>query len=116
MIACESGDVVLVRFPFTDLASTKQRPALVVSPVPFSAAHGDVVVLALTSQDQHDTQLSLDLWEESGLLKPTWIKPVIGTLSEELVVRRLGHISKPDGPKVIHAMKLLIASRFLPLP
>lgn len=116
MTACEPGDIVLVRFPFTDLATTKQRPALILSPAQFSGTYGDVVVLALTSQDQHDSKLSLEFWEESGLLKPTWIKPIIGTLSEELIVRRLGRISDPDEFRIAQAMKLLIAARFVPLP
>ena len=41
------GDVVLVRLPFTDLTSSKKRPALVLSPPQFSTQHGDIVVLAL---------------------------------------------------------------------
>jgi hypothetical protein len=39
------GDVVLVRFPFTDLSTTKKRPALVISPAGFTAKNGDLVVL-----------------------------------------------------------------------
>lgn len=36
MTTCEPGAVVLVRFPFTDLSTTKKRPALIVSPVTFN--------------------------------------------------------------------------------
>jgi mRNA interferase MazF len=44
------GDVVLVPFPFTDLSSAKQRPALVVSTDAFNAIRDDVLVAAITSQ------------------------------------------------------------------
>ncbi|MGH7968337.1 MAG: type II toxin-antitoxin system PemK/MazF family toxin, partial [Limisphaerales bacterium] len=44
------GEVVLVPFPFTNLSSTKQRPALVVSADAFNAVRDDVLVAAITSQ------------------------------------------------------------------
>src|SRR5437899_3020971 len=43
------GDVVLVPFPFTDLSSAKQRPALVVSADVFNSTRDDVLVAAITS-------------------------------------------------------------------
>ena len=42
------GDVVLVPFPFTDLSSSKRRPALVISPDALNDQMEDVVVAALT--------------------------------------------------------------------
>jgi mRNA interferase MazF len=41
-----SGDVVVVPFPFTDLASAKVRPAVVLS----SLTRGDVILCQITSQ------------------------------------------------------------------
>ncbi|HEX4123368.1 MAG TPA: type II toxin-antitoxin system PemK/MazF family toxin [Tepidisphaeraceae bacterium] len=78
MTTCDPGAIVLVHFPFTNLSSTKRRPALVVSSATFAARYGDVVVLALTSQNQNDPSLH---WRAAGLPKPTWVKPLIGTLS-----------------------------------
>jgi mRNA interferase MazF len=42
-------DIVIVPFPFSDLSTTKVRPALVISNHAYHAAHRDAVVLALTS-------------------------------------------------------------------
>jgi mRNA interferase MazF len=44
------GDIVLVPFPFTDLSSSKKRPALVVSPDWFNSSNQDLVLVAITSQ------------------------------------------------------------------
>ena len=44
------GDIVLVPFPFTDLTSSKRRPALVISPDSFNAQQQDLVVAAIASQ------------------------------------------------------------------
>lgn len=45
----EPGHIVLVPFPFGNLRSTKQRPALVLSRADYNASSPDVVVCALTS-------------------------------------------------------------------
>jgi hypothetical protein len=44
------GDIVLVSFPFTDLSSSKRRPALVISPDRFNDRLQDLVLVALTSR------------------------------------------------------------------
>ena len=48
------GDIVLVSFPFTDLSSSKRRPALVLSPDSFNAAGEDLVLAAVTSHITDD--------------------------------------------------------------
>jgi mRNA interferase MazF len=45
----EQGDVVLVPVPFTDLASQKRRPVIVVSNDAYNRQSADVVVVAMTS-------------------------------------------------------------------
>lgn len=113
MTACDPGDVVLVRFPFTDLATSKKRPALVLSPRGYSTRYGDVVLLALTSQPQPEDELGLRDWQQAGLPKPTWLKALIATVSAKIIVRRLGAIGQDDWPRAAKAVKLLIASDFL---
>jgi len=107
-----SGDVVLVRFPFTDLSTMKRRPALVVSPESFQRAYGDVVVLALTSQPQNDSRLELTDPTSAGLLKRTWCKPIIGTLALSIVVRRLGSVGAGDFAAARTALQYLLDPAF----
>lgn len=109
MTPFEPGETVLVRFPFTDLTAVKKRPAVIVSPVEFTRRHSDVVLLALTGQPQADPAIDLQDWRSAGLLKPTWIKPLIATVSSSVVVRRLGRITSADKANVRKAMKILIS-------
>src|SRR5437867_5343585 len=48
------GEIVLVPFPFTDLSSSKRRPALVVSSDWFNSSNQDLVLVAITSQIGYD--------------------------------------------------------------
>ena len=52
MIDYEFGDGVLVAFPFTDQATAKNRPAIVVSSVACSRARPDIIIMAVTSRVQ----------------------------------------------------------------
>jgi mRNA interferase MazF len=108
MTGYSPGDVVLVRFPFTDLSSAKRRPAVIVSRSDYSAAFGDVVVIALTSQPQPDAGLLLADWNSAGLPKQTWAKPLIGTLSGGLIVRALGSLSLRDWNVLRYALDLIL--------
>lgn len=113
MIPCNPGDVVLVRFPFTDLASSKKRPALVLSPAEYCARHSDVVILAMTGRQQPDDELRLRHWEKAGLLKATWVKPLIATVAGDVIERSLGKLADEDRPCVFKAVEHLIAPLFL---
>ena len=71
------GDIVLVSFPFTDLTSSKRRPALIISPDAFNAAGEDLVLAAITSHITHDpsaVQLAGTDYSEGRLPKKSIIK------------------------------------------
>ena len=54
------GDIVLVPFPFTDLSSSKRRPALVTSPDAFNDQMQDLVAAAITSQLAADHAITIE--------------------------------------------------------
>lgn len=95
----EFGDIVLVPFPFTSQAASKQRPAVVVSRRAYNAQRPDVVVMAVTSQlrpVEGRTDTALPHWQHAGLLKPSVVKPVFATLEQVLVIRTLGRLHADD--------------------
>jgi mRNA interferase MazF len=108
MTPFDRGAVLLVTFPFTNLLGGKKRPVIVVSSGEFAERYGDIVVVALTSSSQNDDSLRLEDWQDAGLLKPTWIKPLIGTVALSRVERHLGTLSERDMRRVWDALNAIV--------
>lgn len=99
MTGFEFGDVILVRFPFTDQRTTKQRPAVIISSKAYPRERPDVIIMAVTSRPSAMTSVHeavIDDWEKAGLLKPSTLKPLIATVERGLVRRRLGCLRDHD--------------------
>ena len=92
------GDILLLTFPFTDTPGSKQRPAVVVSRGGFNETRHDLVMMPVTSRIQFAGTGSIFVthWQESGLLKPSVIKPIFFTLEKRLVRRQLGTLLTAD--------------------
>ena len=70
-----AGVVVLIRFPFSDLSSSKLRPALVVAP----AGGTDWILCQITSNPYSDPAavvLTPDSFAEGGLPRSSFVRPV----------------------------------------
>jgi len=110
------GDVVLVPFPFTDLSSTKQRPALVVSQDTFNGTRDDLLVVAVTSQDP--SILSPDEFlipaaklAACGPPKPSILKLTkLVTLHRRLIVNRIGALPDTTPAQALARLRGLIYS------
>ncbi len=96
MAELRRGDVVLVRFPFTDLRATKLRPAIVL------ASHGeDVIVVGVFSvlaTDINTTWLLLDerdpSFAQTGLRKSSVAKgEKVAVLHRSVVHAVIGSLS-----------------------
>ena len=89
---------MLLPFPFTDLTTTKQRPAVVLSSAEFNTRQRDVVVLAITSQipdalNPEDYRLSEDDQQAAGLPKSSMVKcGKLLTIDQRLIRKQLGRL------------------------
>jgi mRNA interferase MazF len=87
------GDIVLVPFPFTDLSSSKRRPALVISPDAFNEQMQDVIVAAITSQltdTEHAVTLEIGDCVDGTLPKKSLVKLTkVFTIHSSLIVKKL---------------------------
>lgn len=108
--ACSFGDVVLVPFPFTD-QTAKKRPAIVVSSDAYHREREDVVVVAVTSRIASESKtgdVTVALWREAGLLKPSRIKPVFTTIEKGLILRTLGALEFDDQERLKSALRQVV--------
>jgi mRNA interferase MazF len=99
MTSFDFGDVVLVRFPFTDQSAVKQRPAVVVSSEAYHRARPDILIMAITSQTRPRPAIGeapIRRWKEAGLIKPSVFKPLLATVERTLIRRKLGHLEPED--------------------
>ena len=97
-MAFSRGDVILVPFPFSDLSTTKVRPAVVVSSEAYGANLPDLLLAAITSRVNRPGPFELHFtdWAEAGLRFPSALKPVIATIDPGRVVHIVGRLSERD--------------------
>ena len=106
------GDVVLVPFPFTNQAGMKKRPAVVISGAAYNSAQRDLIIMAVTSQLRPSGALGeahVANWQGAGLIKPSAIKPVITTIEQALVIRRLGQLTIEDQQALRNAIAKIVS-------
>ncbi|SRR6266581_3203204 len=88
-----SGEIVVVPFPFTDLSSTKVRPALVLA----SLTRGDLILCQITSQSARHPEavpiLPVDFEPGGSLLRASFALPHRVVTANEVCVKRA--VAKP---------------------
>jgi mRNA interferase MazF len=102
---CSKNDIILVRYPYSDLSSSKIRPAVVIS-----ASHPsqDILITPLTSRTTSllAGEFALKDWSASGLNVPTAVKRGIYTVQKNLVLRAIGQLSTTDTQQLQNSLIL----------
>lgn len=94
MTTYEFGDIVLIAFPHTDLATISKRPAVVI----YDSGDQDVLVARVTAQEHvSEADYKLADWQKCGLLAESFVR--LGkqaTVGKQLIVRQLGRLDSRD--------------------
>jgi mRNA interferase MazF len=102
------GDIVVIPFPFSDLTSSKRRPALVLA----NLQGDDIILCQITSQNVKDSYAKT--LDSSDLLSGTLsissnIRPNrLFTADKKLILYLIGRISKNKYQEVTQAIMDLI--------
>ncbi|NOX87248.1 MAG: type II toxin-antitoxin system PemK/MazF family toxin [Chlorobi bacterium] len=84
------GDIVLLKFPFTDTNIYKRRPALIIN----DFRDRDIIVCRITSQNYNtENDVYIKDWKSSGLKLPSVIRVhKLATLEKKMVDMVMGKI------------------------
>lgn len=92
----DSGDLVLVPFPFADLSSSKTRPALVMSTTAYNERNPDVILCSVTANladAAHTVLIEPGDMASGRLAAPSRVRvDKVATLEKTLVRRRVGQV------------------------
>ncbi|MGD9561094.1 MAG: type II toxin-antitoxin system PemK/MazF family toxin [Pyrinomonadaceae bacterium] len=93
------NEIVLIRYPFSDLSNAKIRPAVVINAPHISR---DLILVALTSRTTTllPGEFVLKDWTSAGLNIETAVKRGIFTIHDRLVLKSVGSISPTDSAEL----------------
>ncbi|MGK5092551.1 type II toxin-antitoxin system PemK/MazF family toxin [Deltaproteobacteria bacterium TL4] len=104
MVSLAVGDVVLVRFPFSDLSQTKLRPAIVLA----EAGKDDWILCQVTSNpygDKKSIELTAPSFASGSLQVISYARPdKLFTANHSLIVSKVGHLTGDAFKQVIEAI------------
>jgi mRNA interferase MazF len=88
------GDIVVVPFPFSDLSSSKRRPALVLSEL----KGNDIILCQITSKNIYDdmaVKICVSDIENGSLNDTSNIRPnKLFTADESIILYKIGNLNK----------------------
>ena len=91
-------EIVLVPFPFTNLTTSKRRPALIISPNKYNTG-ADIVIAFITSKMDLAYRIGdykIKEWENAKLPKPSMIRMKFATIDKAIILKKIGKLREND--------------------
>lgn len=108
---CDLGDVIVVSFPFVDVAAEKRRPSLVLSRKSFNQANGHSICAMITTaaRTRWQSDVDIDDLRAAGLRRPCVVRWKLFTLPNEIILKRAGAMGALDRDKIVAAARKILA-------
>jgi len=99
------GEILLLRFPYSEGVGEARRPAVVLAQTDIE----DIVVSKVTSVEQRGKyDIVIEDWQRAGLILPSVVRiDKLATLSKSRVIRRLGQLHNSYHPMLKANLKEL---------
>ncbi|MBN8538104.1 MAG: type II toxin-antitoxin system PemK/MazF family toxin [Deltaproteobacteria bacterium] len=92
--------MVLVKFPFANLETSKKRPALVLNQISYGKTQNLLIIAMITSKVDGvklHGDVALKNWEKASLLHPSLVRvSKIATIDDDIIEKKIGHLSEKD--------------------
>lgn len=100
------GDVVLLKFPFSDWKGCKKRPALILN----DFEDGDIIVCRITSRIYNTpNDYCIDNWTDAGLKLPSVVRiHKIATLDKSLVEIKMGRLDNFSLESIVKIIQKIV--------
>lgn len=97
-------DIILIRYPFSDLSNSKVRPAVIVNALHISQ---DLLITPLTSKTESllAGEFVLSEWLAAGLNVATAVKRGLYTVHESLTIKVIGKLADADAKQLEQALR-----------
>ena len=104
MQSYSKNEVILVRYPFSNLSGSKVRPAVVVNEAHISQ---DVIIVPLTSKISSllASEFVLADWKAAGLNVPSAAKRGLYTVHQSLIMKSIGKLSDVDANSLENSLR-----------
>ncbi len=108
---CDFGDVVVVPFPFVDLAAEKRRPSLILSHTTFNDSHGHSICAMITTAggSKWPSDVAIEDLKPTGLNRPCVVRWKLFTLPNDFILRRAGRLASRDRDNVTSVARNILA-------
>ncbi|MGA3309881.1 MAG: type II toxin-antitoxin system PemK/MazF family toxin [Xanthobacteraceae bacterium] len=108
---CDFGDVVVVPFPFVDLAAEKRRPSLILSHTTFNESHRHSICAMITTaaRSKWPSDVAIEDLKPAGLDRPCVVRWKLFTLPNDFILRRAGRLAARDRDNVVSVARNILA-------
>ena len=103
------GDIVLIKFPFSNSKGYKMRPALVLQ----KFEDGDLILCRITSKlYSTEYDVTINNWDNYGLLLPSTVRVhKVLTVESTLIDQKLGALPAEIMERVVSAFSKIVAQK-----
>ena len=107
---CDLGDVVVVPFPFVDVAAEKRRPSVVLSRRDFNQASGHSICAMITTASRTNWPSDFAIADivSAGLPRACVMRWKVFTLPNTVILRQVGAFGDQDRQSLIAAARQVL--------
>lgn len=108
----ERFDILVIPFPFSDVAKAKPRPAVILSERDFNRANGHSLVGMITrgTVTRWPSDYSIRDLVPTGLPVPSVVRFKLFTLDNSILQRPIGRLADTDSRAVLTSLRAMIGT------